>query len=152
MKNATTIIALAIATLAAGSAFAGDAADVKLDIIGMSARQAFPANYGVEVAPGKTRAEVKAELIASQRNRDAADTKLDIIGVSARQLSPAHYGVAVASGKTRAEVKAELAAYRSDRDSADEVVVETGMTLREMFPRNFAKATRTNTGANFAGL
>ena len=152
MKNTTAAIALAIATLAAGSAFAGDAADIELDIIGISARQAFPAQYGVEVAPGNTREQVKAELFKSMRNRDAADITLNIIEQSARQIFPAQYGVAIAPSKTRAEVTAELVEFRRNRDSADLAMDVTGLSMRQMFPGHFAKATRSNTGANLAGL
>lgn len=145
MKNANTFatsLVLAIAALSAGSAMAGDAADTKLDIIGESPRQMFPANYGVPVAPGKTTAQVQAELAAVRR--DAADTKLDMIGESPRQMFPAQNGVAVAAGKTREEVRAELVAARDSRDAADTVLDRIGQSPRQMFPANYpvkAKAT-----------
>lgn len=98
MKNTTATIALAIATLAAGSAFAGD----------FSATSAWE-NFGKTSAAadsGKTRAEVQAELAAS---------KAPSAGNFGSGLSTwAKYnGQTTDSGKTRAEVKAETAAFKS---------------------------------------
>lgn len=150
MKNTTAKIAIAIAAMAAGAAFAGDAADIKMDFVGMSAREAFPANYGVVVAPGKTRAQVQAELVASH-SHDAADVKMDFIGLSAREAFPANYGVVVAPGKTRAQVQAELIASRS-HDAVDVPLDYVGITPRQL-ALDVAKAKRGNrSSTNFAGL
>lgn len=98
MKNTTATIAIAIASLAAGSAFAGD----------FSATSAWE-NFGkqtVQADSGKTRAEVQAELAASKAPSN---------GNFGSGLSTwAKYnGQTVDSGKTRAEVQAELAASKT---------------------------------------
>ncbi len=155
MKNTTAAITFAIAAFAAGSAFAGDAADVKLDMIGMSAREAFPAQYGVAIAPGKTRAEVQAEMLAARNNRDSGDNLLAEAGQSFRSLFPQSYGVAsVTPGKTRAQVKAEYAESMRGRDSADDIIPQINMSLRQLFPKNFGpgKTPATSVSSTVASL
>jgi len=99
MKNTTATIALAIATLATGSAFAGN----------FTATSAWE-NYGKQTAAqadaGKTRDQVQAELAAA---------KTPSTGNFGGGLATwAKYnGQAVESGVTREEVKAELAAAKA---------------------------------------
>lgn len=63
--------------------------------------------------PSKTRAEVRAELAASQR-ASAGHDGFELIGDTlVRVAQPA------AQGKTRAQVQAELAAWRADPRSHD---------------------------------
>ena len=99
MKNTTATIALAIATLATGSAFAGDFST-------LSAWENFGKQTAVQADSGKTRDQVQAELAAS---------KTVSTGNFGSGLSTwAKYnGQAVESGKTRAEVQAELAASKT---------------------------------------
>ena len=99
MKNTTATIALAIATLATGTAFAGD-------FSATSAWENFGKQTATQADAGKTRDQVQAELAAS---------KTSSTGNFGSGLSTwAKYnGQTADSGKTREEVKAELAAAKS---------------------------------------
>lgn len=99
MKNTTATIALAIATLATGSAFAGD-------FSATSAWENFGKQTAVQADSGKNREQVQAELAASK----TASTGNFGSGLSIWAKYPAQ---AADSGKTREEVNAELAAYKS---------------------------------------
>jgi hypothetical protein len=107
----TAAIALALATLVTGHAMAAN----------------IPAD-------GKTRAQVRAEVVAARSSLDARDTKDDITGMSPREM----FGEvgATKSGlysKTRAQVRAEAIAARSSLDARDTKDDITGMSPREMF-------------------
>ena len=99
MKNTTATIALAIASLAAGSAFAAD-------FSATSAWENFGKQTAAQADSGKTRAEVQAELAASK----TANTGNFGSGLATWAK---YNGQAVESGKTRAEVQAELAASKT---------------------------------------
>jgi hypothetical protein len=107
----TAAIVLALATLVAGQAIA---ADIQAD--------------------GKTRAQVRAEVIAARSSLDARDTKDPVSGMTFREssagLDAAKAGV---SDKTRAQVRAEAIAARSSLDARDTKDPITGVSYREMF-------------------
>lgn len=110
MKNVrTSIIALALTSIAAGSVFAAD------------------------MTP-KTRDQVRAELAQAQRDGSLiADGQT---GATFRDLFPGNYmQPAAASSKTRDQVRAELMeAQRNGTLIADG---QTGATFRSLFPGNY---------------
>jgi hypothetical protein len=107
-----SVVAIALSTLVAGHAFAADA------------------------SVGKTREQVRAELIQAQRNGDLiADGET---GARYKDLFPAQYAQPVAVSKSRAEVKAELdEALRTGDIVADG---QTGAKANELFPAQYAQA------------
>jgi hypothetical protein len=107
-----SVVAIALSTLVAGHAFAADA------------------------FVGKTREQVRAELIQAQRNGDLiADGET---GARYKDLAPHLYAQPVAVSKSRAEVKAELAeAIRTGDIVADG---QTGAKANELFPAQYAQA------------
>jgi len=107
-----SVVAIALSTLVAGHAFAADA------------------------SVGKTREQVRAELIQAQRNGDLiADGET---GARYKDLAPHLYAQPVAVSKSRAEVKAELAeAIRTGDIVADG---QTGAKANELFPAQYAQA------------
>ena len=99
MKNTTATIALAIATLATGSAFAGDFAAT-------TAWENFGKPAATSAVSSKTRDQVQAELAASKAPTNGSFGS----GLSTwAKYTPK----AADSGKTRAEVQAELAASKT---------------------------------------
>ena len=87
-------------------------------------------------AQAKTRAEVKAELAAAQRDGNViADNES---GRTAREINPTAYAAAPkGQALTREEVRAELrAAQESGNVIADN---ESGRTLREVYPNRYPK-------------
>lgn len=130
-------LTLALATLAAGQAFAADAPSSKTrgqvlaelvqaqrsgDIMaqgnsGKNLNELFPEQYPAKVVtPGYTRAQVLAELAEAQRTGDILS--MDDSGKKLNELYPDQYPAkAAAQGYTRAQVLAELTqAQRSGDD------------------------------------
>lgn len=122
-------LTLALAALAAGNAFAADAAGPKTrdqvraelaeaqrtgDIVaqgnsGKKLNELYPSQYPAKaVVQGKTRAQVLAELVEAQRSGDIVANGES--GKKLNELYPSQYPAkAAAQGNTRAEVLAELA-------------------------------------------
>ncbi|HVO06939.1 MAG TPA: DUF4148 domain-containing protein [Burkholderiaceae bacterium] len=89
------------------------------------------------VAHGRSRADVRAELDAAQRNGDMLAA-----GESGRKLNELNPSrdlrETVLAGKTRAQVLAELAEARRNGDLL--VAGESGLTQREVHPRMAPRA------------
>lgn len=112
MKNRLSVVAIALSTLVAGHALAADA------------------------SVGKTREQVRAELVEAQRNGDLiADGQT---GLRFNQVSPHLYPQATVVAKTRAEVKAELAQAQANGDLIADG--QTGARFNELFPAQYAAA------------
>jgi hypothetical protein len=104
-RTLTTAIALALTTLAAGNALAAEPV-------------------------GKTRAEVRAELVQAQRTGDIVDSE----GQKLNALFPGQYPAqAQAAGKTRAEVQIELIEAQRTGDIVD----SEGQKLNALFPSQY---------------
>lgn len=176
-------IALALATLAAGQAMAADNATSKTreqvraelfeaqrtgDMVagknmgdeitsgaGTKLNELYPASYPAKaVAAGKTREQVRAEMIEAQRTGDIVASSNDRdeftpgVGVKLNELFPNRYPAkAAAPVKTREQVRAELKEAQRTGDivvlhgSRDEFTVASGNKLNELYPSRYpAKA------------
>ena len=180
----STAIALAISTLIAGQAFAADAdvgktrAQVQAELVqaratgnitapdqlsmdytgrtGAKMNEVFPARYpAVATAPGKTRAEVIAEMAEAKRTGNvmaSTQVAIDFGSTTAAKMNevfPARYpAVAGAPAKTRAEVRTELAeAQRTGDMPADNLLslVVTGVPgnkLNKLYPDQYPTKSR----------
>jgi hypothetical protein len=185
MKYATASIALAVAALVTGHAQAADVGKTREqvraelaeaqrtgDIIantdvgssefssgkGQKLSAAFPESYPAQAAAtGKTRAQVRAELIEARRtgdivaNTDVGSEFASGKGQKLNAVFPESYPTpATVTGKTREQVRAELAEAQRTGDIAaskdqgvDEYVSANGTKFNELFP-NLYPATRTN--------
>jgi hypothetical protein len=119
MKNTTATIALTIATLAAGSAFAGEFST-------LSAWENFGKQSTVNADSGKGRDQVQAELAA------AKSASLSTVNFGSGLSTWAKYpNQAAESGKPRDEVKAELAQYQ--RANRGTINFGSGLSTWEKF-------------------
>ena len=99
MKNAyATSIVLAIAALTAGQVMAADnamkvtfGADMLNTDTGLTFAQMFPGRYDVNPVQSKTRAEVRAELVAARRVSNGGDMVDTQTGLTFRQMFPGRY-------------------------------------------------------------
>lgn len=154
--NVISSIALAVAALSAGHAFAADVdapltrEQVRAEFVraqqagevigdnesGLTLREMYPSRYPAVTAQAKSRAEVKAELAQAQRDGNViADNES---GRTAREINPSAYAAAPKGHMlTREEVRAEL---RAAQQSGDVIAdVESGRTAREMYPNRYPK-------------
>jgi hypothetical protein len=102
------------------------AATIALAIATLAAGQAMAANTPVQ---GKTREQVRAELMESRRNTDSRDSIEPVTGLSFRELSATPVA---GQGKTRAQVRAEVLDVRRNTDSRDSIEPVTGLSFREL--------------------
>jgi hypothetical protein len=155
MKNLSiATIALAVATLTGGAAFAAepvelgrvtltayaDNGNTTEPTIGMKYKDLFPHLYS---APSSvTRGQVLAEFMASRANRDDGDAIEPNTGRKLRELHPAHFASSSTTvAKTRSEVRAEFMATRNASDAGDAIEPTTGRPMRTLFPNRYAQAT-----------
>ena len=108
------------------------AATIALAIATLAAGQAMAANTPVQ---GKTREQVRAELMESRRNTDSRDSIEPVTGLTFRELSATPVA---GQGKTRAQVRAEVLEVRHNTDSRDTKESTTGLTFRELNPSRYA--------------
>lgn len=125
MKNATATIALTIATLAAGSAFAGTPT-------ALSAWENYNASTA-KVAQGKTREQVQAELAQAK----AANQAVTVPGSGLSTWAKFNGQAAADSGVTREQVRAELAQYKAANKAV--TVPGSGLSTWAKYPSEVSK-------------
>lgn len=131
----TAAIVLALATLVTGQAMARIIpSEAKETTSGITFREL---STGVQAAKagvsGKTRAEVRTEVLDVRQHTDGRDNQDAISGLTYRELST---GAAAAksgvSSQTRAQVRAAAVTAQRSRDGRDLVEPSTGLTYREL--------------------
>jgi hypothetical protein len=135
---------------------------------GVKLNELFPNNYPAKAAvAGKTRDQVRAELVAAKRSGDVvADSELAYAfgatpGVKLKDLFPGNYAAkATVTGITREQVRAELAEAKRTGDivANDELAYAfggaPGAKMNQLFPNSYpvkaaaAKSTVTAQSGN----